>query len=369
MNKKVFSTLLVPVVCALLLCAALAGTGGFFQEDIRGGVALCAAGTAEESNSLRLEETASLPAMSGEETVLLGGYPIGIDIRPQGVIITSKVGVVTKKGVVTPFSGIELDQGDLLCAINGEQVRSADDIARLLEKSDGEVTVTIEHAGKRENYLVTPAEDSVNGLKKLGLMLQESVSGVGTLTFVDRRGRYGALGHPVKDAHGNTIEPEGGNIYPAAIKGVVPGKRGKAGELKGVYSKESGSIGEIDSDNIFGIFGKYCGNGEKLTEIAVAPRESVQPGKAYIYSTVFGTSPRLYEIEIIKAERQNSPLDKSMVVRVTDRKLLAETGGIVQGMSGSPVIQNGKLVGAITHVLIDDPTKGYAVYAEWMMGR
>ena len=165
MNKKVFSTLLVPVVCALLLCAALAGTGGFFQEDIRGGVALCAAGTAEESNSLQLEETASLPAMSGEETVLLGGYPIGIDIRPQGVIITSKVGVVTKKGVVTPFSGIELDQGDLLCAINGEQVRSADDIARLLGKSEGEVTVTIEHAGKRENYFVTPAEDSVNGQK------------------------------------------------------------------------------------------------------------------------------------------------------------------------------------------------------------
>ena len=100
MNKKVFSTLLVPVVCALLLCAALAGAGGFFQEDIRGGVALCAAGTAEESNSALHEEIASLPAMSSEETVLLGGYPIGIDIRPQGVIITSKVGVVTKKNSI-----------------------------------------------------------------------------------------------------------------------------------------------------------------------------------------------------------------------------------------------------------------------------
>ena len=304
-----------------------------------------------------------------ENTVLLGGYPLGINIRPQGVIITSRVGVVTSNGVVTPLEGVEISSGDLLCAINGEQVRSAEDISRILKSSEGDVTITISHAGNRTNYSVTPAVDSVNGERKLGVMLQEGISGIGTLTFVDSRGRYGALGHPVKDAYGNTVEPESGNIYPAVIKGVVPGTRGKAGELQGVYSKQTGNIGTIDADNIFGIFGEYCGSTENLIQIEIGARETVQPGKAYIYSTLSGTSPRLYEIEIIKAERQNSPLDKSMVIRVTDRELLAKAGGIVQGMSGSPIIQNGKLIGAVTHVLIDDPTKGYGIYAEWMTGR
>ena len=379
MNKKVLSGLLVPAIALVLMCAMLIGAGGlFFKPSMQS--APCSAVFSETEEIYNYGGTIGNSAESGvkimpaalpqsENTVLLGGYPLGINIRPQGVIITSRVGVVTSNGVVTPLEGVEISSGDLLCAINGEQVRSSEDISRILKSSEGDVTITISHAGNRTNYTVTPAVDSVNGERKLGVMLQEGISGIGTLTFVDRRGRYGALGHPVKDAYGNTVEPESGNIYPAVIKGVIPGTRGKAGELQGVYSKQTGNIGTIDADNIFGIFGEYCGSTENLIQIEIGARETVQPGKAYIYSTLSGTSPRLYEIEIIKAERQNSPLDKSMVIRVTDRELLAKAGGIVQGMSGSPIIQNGKLIGAVTHVLIDDPTKGYGIYAEWMTGR
>lgn len=379
MNKKVLSGLLVPAIALVLMCAMLIGAGGlFFKPSMQS--APYSAVFSETEEIYNYGGTIGNSAGSGvkimpaalpqsENTVLLGGYPLGINIRPQGVIITSRVGVVTSNGVVTPLEGVEISSGDLLCAINGEQVRSAEDISRILKSSEGDVTITISHAGNRTNYTVTPAVDSVNGERKLGVMLQEGISGIGTLTFVDSRGRYGALGHPVKDAYGNTVEPESGNIYPAVIKGAIPGTRGKAGELQGVYSKQTGNIGTIDADNIFGIFGEYCGSTENLIQIEIGARETVQPGKAYIYSTLSGTSPRLYEIEIIKAERQNSPLDKSMVIRVTDRELLAKAGGIVQGMSGSPIIQNGKLIGAVTHVLIDDPTKGYGIYAEWMTGR
>ena len=370
MNKQIFSGLLVPVAVALILAIAI-GAGALFikspiqEEQAVFSPAVCC-GEYVEQPGVKVMPAALLQE---ENTVLLGGYPLGINIHPQGVIITSRVGVVTANGVVTPLAGVEINSGDLLCAINGEQVRNADDISRILNSADGDVTIVISHAGNRKTYTVTPAVDSVNGERKLGVMLQDGISGIGTLTFVDSRGRYGALGHPVKDAYGNTVEPESGSIYPAVIKGVIPGTSGKAGGIKGGKCDGTGGNSGKVASKIVGIFGKYTGSTQNLIQIEVGARETVQPGKAYIYSTLSGTSPRLYEIEIIKAERQNSPLDKSMVIRVTDRELLAKAGGIVQGMSGSPIIQNGKLVGAVTHVLIDDPTKGYGIYAEWMMGR
>ena len=265
MNKKVLSGLLVPAIALVLMCAMLIGAGGlFFKPSMQSAPYSAVFSETEEiyNYGITIGNSAEsgvkiMPAAlpQSENTVLLGGYPLGINIRPQGVIITSRVGVVTSNGVVTPLEGVEISSGDLLCAINGEQVRSAEDISRILKSSEGDVTITISHAGNRTNYTVTPAVDSVNGERKLGVMLQEGISGIGTLTFVDSRGRYGALGHPVKDAYGNTVEPESGNIYPSVIKGVIPGTRGKAGELQGVYSKQTGNIGTIDADNIFGIFG------------------------------------------------------------------------------------------------------------------
>ena len=198
MNKKVLSGLLVPAIALVLMCAMLIGAGGlFFKPSMQS--APYSAVFSETEEIYNYGWTIGNSAESGvkimpaalpqsENTVLLGGYPLGINIRPQGVIITSRVGVVTSNGVVTPLEGVEISSGDLLCAINGEQVRSAEDISRILKSSEGDVTITISHAGNRTNYTVTPAVDSVNGERKLGVMLQEGISGIGTLTFVDSRG-------------------------------------------------------------------------------------------------------------------------------------------------------------------------------------
>ncbi|MDE6550742.1 MAG: SpoIVB peptidase [Clostridia bacterium] len=302
--------------------------------------------------------------------VYLGGFPIGISVKTDGVIITAKVGVVTKEGVVYPLSDIDIAAGDVLQSISGNPVYSAADVAKVLSSMDGSVTLKVRRGDTINEYTVTPAIDSVNGEKKLGMLLQEAVNGIGTMTFVDGdRHRYGALGHPIKDAGGNNIAVSGGEIYNAVIKGSVKGEVGKAGELNGAFSRDDGGIGSIDTNNMFGIYGSYSASLDGQQRIEVASRQEITPGKAQIYSTVVGTQPQVYDIEIIKVNNQDSPEDRSMVIRVTDPKLLSLTGGIVQGMSGSPIVQNGKLVGAVTHVLINDPTKGYALFAEWMLDR
>lgn len=379
------NVLLIPTVAALLIIAVFLGISGIF---LSGNNSLTAYACAD-CNALTTDVTdISCPTSNSQdedvglfsfikeaagsdsgEYVSLGGYPLGITLKPEGVILTSKTGVVTSGGVVHPLQDIEIVSGDLLTAIDGRPVRSVQDIADILENSSDTVKLTIRHAGVKKEYTVTPATDSLSGKKRLGIMLQEGINGVGTLTFVTDNGRYAALGHPVKDSQGNTIQAYDGNIYPAVIKGSIRGERGKAGELQGVFTKDSGDIGGLDTNNTFGIFGKYTGNTENLQRIQVADRSLVQPGKAQIFSTVEGSRPKLYDIEIVKAENQATPQDKSMFLRVTDKELLEKTGGIVQGMSGSPIIQNGKLVGAVTHVLINDPTKGYGIYAQWMLDR
>ncbi len=309
-------------------------------------------------------------AVSTGRFVYLGGNPIGISVKTDGVIITSKVGVVTKDGVVYPLGDMDVAAGDVLQSINGKAVYSADDVAKVLNDAQGEVTLKVRRADNVNEFRVTPALDSVNGEKKLGILLQEAVNGIGTMTFIDGdRHRYGALGHPIKDAAGNNTIVSGGEIYNAVIKGSVRGEVGKAGELNGAFSRDANGIGHIDTNNKFGLFGDYSASLEGKQRIEVASRQEIQPGRAQIYSTVAGTQPQVYDIEIIKVNNQDSPDDRSMVIRVTDPRLLSLTGGIVQGMSGSPIVQSGKLVGAVTHVLINDPTKGYALFAEWMLDR
>ena len=191
MNKKVLYGLLVPAIACVLLCAMLIGAGGlFYKSSLQNGGAICCAvsehsAKTDTDNIIAADNVKVMPAaLKDENTVFLGGYPLGINIRPQGVIITSRVGVVTLNGVVTPLGGIEISSGDLLCAINGEQVRNAEDIQRILNKSEGDVTITLSHAGNRSNYTVTPAVDSVNGERKLGIMLQEGISGVLKIIFI-----------------------------------------------------------------------------------------------------------------------------------------------------------------------------------------
>lgn len=297
-----------------------------------------------------------------EKYVILGGNPIGIAIK-TGLYITSKVSVVTKDGAVCPVDGLDIHSGDILLSIDGVKLESVTQISGLIQEKE-EVEISIMRRGETENYSISPALDILTGKKKLGLLLQDQIEGIGTMTYMDGNKFY-ALGHAIKDINGEDIVANGGNIYNANIVGFVRGQKGKAGELNGSFSTLGNSFGNITANNIYGLYGDLNkkSSGEK---IILGSKNDVQPGTAYIYTTIDGIVPQKYEIQIIKANNQNSPSEKSMVLRITDKRLLETTGGIVQGMSGSPIIQNGKLIGAVTHVFVSDPTKGYGIYVDWM---
>lgn len=295
--------------------------------------------------------------------VQLGGYPIGVAIDTNGLYVTSKVSVVTNKGAVCPVVDCDIKSGDVLVAIDDIKLEKIGQISSILQ-SDKEITIKIRRGNQEKDYLITPALDALSGKYKLGLLLQDQIEGIGTMTYTDNDNFY-ALGHTVKDMNGGNVIATSGNIYNSYINGYVRGQKGRAGELNGSFSTIESSLGKITSNNNYGLYGKLQ-NSVTTQSIELGSRADVQPGSAYIYSTIDGQSPQKYEIQIIKANNQTSPAEKSMVLRIVDERLLSTTGGIVQGMSGSPIIQNDKLVGAVTHVFTSDPTKGYGVYIDWM---
>ena len=382
--KKISLFMLLVCICAVAVVGGVFGIqgNGSFNDKIDNADYVCNMQVGDRDYDIEKEESLSAfslsdifgfdknKATSTGKYVYLGGRPIGISVRTDGMIITAKVGVVTKDGVVYPLSETDIQTGDVLQSIDGKAISSTKDVANILAKVNGDVRIKVRRGEEVKEYTITPALDSVNKEKKLGMMLQEKINGIGTMTFIDgENGRYAALGHPIKDASGINIRADGGEIYNAVIKSVVKGEVGKAGELSGSFNRESTPIGDIDYNNKFGIFGDYTAFTEGMQKIEVASRDEIVPGKAQIYTTISGDTPSVYDIEIIKVNNQSSADDKSMVIRITDSRLLTTTGGIVQGMSGSPIVQNGKLIGAVTHVLINDPTKGYGIFAEWMLNR
>ena len=305
---------------------------------------------------------------SGDREVLLGGFPLGLELDLKGMMITGKSGVVTADGAVSPCENTDIKSGDVLVAIDGVSVGDDKTVSSLVNAKSGDaVELTVMRGDDVKEYSIFPAKDVLSGKYRIGLTLQDGIAGIGTATFVNpETRRYACLGHAILSQDGSVIRIDGGKIYNAYISGSVKGKIGKAGELNGTFSTKSVSIGTISTNCKFGNYGIFNGKTDKLKSIQIGGRSSIRPGKAQIYSTVIGSEPEYYDIEIIKLNEQSSPSDKSMVIRITDEKLIAATGGIVQGMSGSPIIQNGKLVGAVTHVFTSDPTKGYGIYADWM---
>ena len=301
------------------------------------------------------------------DEVYLGGIPIGIKIDSEGLIITGKTEVVTNRGTVLPCQEVDLYPGDILVAIDGNSVKSIIDVQRALAHSNTQVEITILRQGEYCRYHVTPEVDSLHKQKRLGLSIREDVSGIGTVTYVRKDGRYGALGHTITDESGVGKLLTQGNIYKASILSVLKGRGGRAGELQGIFSSSSEAIGTVDKNTNFGIFGDTNLIKYKLPVVTLGTKDDVKVGKAYIYSTVYGDFPKRYEIEIQKVNDQCSPKEKSMIIKVTDENLLRITNGIVQGMSGSPIVQEGKLIGAVTHVFLSDSTRGYGIFVDWMI--
>ncbi len=306
--------------------------------------------------------------------VYVGGIPLGFSLKTKGVIVVGENSVTTEDGNKITMKNKPIKSGDVLYKIDNNIIEDIDQIPELLEEADGERTIlTLLRDDKEIEVEVIPELDVSTGVYKLGLWVRDDASGVGTLTFVNsKNNRFGALGHPITDYEtGIEIPVQGGKIYKCNLIGITKGERGKPGELRCLFMQGNNYKGTIDTNCDYGVYGEAInldGLIDNNLAVEVGSRMCVRPGKAKLISSVSGVREE-YDIEIIKATYQPKSSDKSMVIRVTDSRLLALTGGIVQGMSGSPIIQDGKLVGAVTHVFLSDPTKGYGVYVDWMLDK
>lgn len=301
-------------------------------------------------------------------SVILGGIPIGLSLDNDGIEVLGFTEIITENGAVSPAADSGLQIGDKIVRINDMKANKINQLSKAANDQKA-VKIGYQRNGRESETSITPQKDILSGQYKLGLWAKDVSNGIGTLTFVKDNKYFGSLGHPITAKTGEIVEISGGKVHECVILGVNKGVKGAAGELKGAFSNTK-EIGTIDKNNKFGVYGKfsaYPDNLDAAKTIEVASISEVKPGKAQIYSTIEGSTPKLYDVEIIKAANQSQKDDKGLVIKVSDPVLLEKTGGIVQGMSGSPIIQNGKLVGAVTHVFINDPTRGFGMFAQWML--
>lgn len=296
-----------------------------------------------------------------EEEIYLGGMPAGFALYTRGAEIVGLCDVITENGSISPAKNADILVGDKILFIDGFEINSALDIEKSI-KSNYNKTITIERQGETMLKIITPAKD-INGKYKLGLFIRDEINGIGTITFI-KGNRFASLGHPVLNNAGKTYEIIGGNLYNCKITGNIKGERGKAGELRGVFLRNE-KVGKIEKNNSVGVYGSIE-NIDKSTLIKTEIGDA-KPGKAQILSTIDGVKPKKYDISIIKVDNTSSC--KNFVIKIIDNDLLNNTGGIVQGMSGSPIIQNNKLVGAVTHVFINDPTRGFGLSIDKMLNQ
>ncbi len=311
-------------------------------------------------------------ALSGKafasETLIPVGEVVGIQITLDGVLVAAVGPVDTVNGELSPAEAAGLRVGDVITAVNGTEVGSAAELAAAVKAMNGaSAELCVMRNGRLLTFEVTPAE-TPDGDSRLGLWLRDGVTGIGTITYIDpETGAFGALGHGVNDMESGTLLPvEGGDVCRARIVDVKRGEAGEPGELSGSFNAGD-TIGHIEENTRHGIFGVMEQSFAELHEaMPVAEPGEIVSGPATILACVDGSAVREYAVEIAKAGFVAGD-GRDLTIRVTDPELLARTGGIVQGMSGSPILQNGKLVGAVTHVLTGDPTRGYGIFAEHML--
>ena len=303
-----------------------------------------------------------------------GGQPVGIKLNTEGVLVVGLSDIDSQNGKVSSpaaQSGIQI--GDSIIKIDGENINNSKSVSEKLNKyNSSTLKVTIIRDGKNYDKDIKPVKSSVDNNYKLGLWVRDSTAGVGTLTFYDEKsGKFAALGHPITDVDTGTIlKVKDGNIINSSIISIKKGAKGNPGEVRGIFVNEENPLGNIQNNTVSGIYGnglKKLKNNNLDKPMEVGFRNEIKEGDAQILTTVDGEQPKLYNIKIEKLFSQDSPGPKSMVIKVTDPELLEKTGGIVQGMSGSPIIQNNKIIGAVTHVLINKPDVGYGIYMEWML--
>ncbi len=308
----------------------------------------------------------SFPALAAPlpDELVPVGEAVGITVKTQGVLVSELSEFDADGTALAPARDAGLLPGDVITRVDGVEIVSAEDLAQVLDSAAGDVTVVFDRDGETRQTALTPYRDGEGAY--LGVWVRDSLSGIGTVTYYDPdTGVFGALGHPISDsATGITVPVREGSILDAQITGVVKSRAGSPGQLGGSFDFSS-VLGTIGKNCQCGIFGTLSCDLDVTAPIPAAPSGDVKPGPAAIISDASGER-REYAVEITRVYR-GADTGRDMMLRVTDPDLLALTGGIVQGMSGSPIIQDGKLIGAVTHVLIGSPEKGYGVFLENML--
>lgn len=302
-------------------------------------------------------------------SVSLGGRTVGVILKTQGVQIVGLGDVDTEDGRRSPAADAGLHAGDMILAVNGSAVSDTASFMRLCEASGGSCTLSCLRQGEPFTVTLRPERDS-DGALRIGAWVRDSTSGIGTLSFFDPdTGAYAALGHGVTDVDtGKLLSPATGYLTEATVTGIRRGDGTEAGELIGTFSaKESDAIATVVQNTEFGIAGSLRTQAGILgNRIEIAPSDAAHLGDAYICSTVEGTDVQTYRVRVIRVDVQSAPSVQGLMIEIVDEALLDRTGGIVQGMSGSPLVQDGRLIGVVTHVFVSHPTRGYCLYAAWM---
>lgn len=302
-----------------------------------------------------------------EQKVMVSGEVFGIKLYTDGVIVVGIQEVQTDSGKKSPSGSAGIEVGDIIVAIDGENVYTSDQVQSILGANNGgSFEVKIKRGERYRDYTVTPVYCEREGCYKAGMWVRDSTAGIGTITFYNKQsGIFAALGHQINDIDTKEIMPMlDGEAVKATVSKIEKSTRGTTGSLECDFTNQT--LGKLLSNTDCGIYGAYAEISECAKEYPVAAIQEVKKGKATLISTVEKGQPKKYEIEITHIGFNENNREKNMIVKVTDKNLIDKTGGIVQGMSGSPIIQNGKLVGALTHVIVGNPQKGYAVFAQTM---
>lgn len=303
-------------------------------------------------------------------SVYVSGSTVGIYMETKGVLIIDTGEIISREGTsLEPAKNI-VKPGDYIVAFNQQSIKNKQELLKDLSFLDGEpVTLDVIRDGKQIPLSLTPVKDAA-GAYKLGIWVRDNTQGIGTLTYVDGNGNYGALGHGISDVDtGELLHINKGALYQAEILGIQKGETGSPGELSGLIRYEPGRIiGNIEKNSKNGIYGNLSAGIKNtgLKKLPVAYKQELEIGPASILCCVDGQAKE-YQAEITRIDMNHEDTNKSFVIHVTDERLLELTGGIVQGMSGSPVIQNGKVIGAVTHVFVQDATSGYGIFIENML--
>lgn len=302
------------------------------------------------------------------QEVLVSGEVFGIKLYTDGVIVVATQEIQGDAKRINPAKQAGIEVGDIIVEINGTKVYTSNDVEGILNDNNGKAyVIKIKRGDRFRTFNLTPVYSSREGCYKAGMWVRDSTAGIGTMTFYNEKtGMFAALGHQINDVDTNEIMPLlEGEAVNAVVTSVQKGSSLQAGSLCCDFLDSS--IGELYENSEYGIYGAYYKTLENAKSYPVASKQEVKKGRATLISTVEGDKPKEYAVEITHITYGDDNLQKNMTIRVIDEDLISKTGGIVQGMSGSPIIQNGKIVGALTHVIVDNQKKGYAIFAQTML--